>query len=81
VIDVRRFRPLVTVVLTVLVIFPSFIEMATQGLAATTVLQRLVEALGIASVLVWVVSGVVLHYAKVQSELSAEDRETGQFQR
>jgi hypothetical protein len=79
--DVRRFRPLVTVLLTVLVMLPSYVEMLTRGLSATTVLQRLVEALAIASVLVWVVSAVLVHYAKVQSASSVDDGETGQFQR
>lgn len=78
--DVRRFRPLITVVLTILVSLPSFLEIATQGLSATTVLQHLVEALGIVSFLVWAVSSVLIHYTKVQSESSADDGEGGQFQ-
>lgn len=64
--DIRRFRPLVVVVLAVVVLVPSFAAMATQGLSPLVVLLRLTEALVVIGALVWFVSAVVLHYAKVQ---------------
>ncbi len=75
--DVRRLRPLASVVITVLVMAPSFVEMGTQALSALSVLERLAASLAIVSVLVWLVSGLVLHYAKTQLRNSLEEIEPG----
>lgn len=75
--DVRRLRPLASVIVTVLVMTPSFAEMGTQALSALSVLERLAASLAIVSVLVWLVSGLVLHYAKTQLRNSLEDGEPG----
>ncbi len=64
--DVRRVRPLVVIVMTIVVLLPSLDEMLTQGLSPLTVLIRLAEGLMFIGALVWVVSGVVLHYARIQ---------------
>lgn len=64
--DVRRLRPLLVVVLVIVVLVPSFAAMATQGLSPLVVLFRLAEALAVVGGLVWFVSAVVLHYARVQ---------------
>lgn len=75
--DVRRLRPLVSVVATVVIMVPSFIEMGTQALSALTVLERLAASLAVVSVLVWLVSGLVVHYAKHQLRNSLEEGEAG----
>jgi hypothetical protein len=75
--DVRRLRPLASVIATVLVMTPSFVEMGTQSLSALSVLERLAASLAIVSVLIWLVSGLVLHYAKTQLRNSLEEVEPG----
>ncbi len=75
--DVRRLRPLVSVIVTVLVMAPSFVEMGTQDLSALSVLERLAASLATVSVLVWLVGGLVLHYAKTQLRNSLEEVEPG----
>lgn len=75
--DVRRLRPLVSVVVTVLVMVPSFIEMGTQALSALTVLERLAASLALVGGLVWLISGLVIHYARTQFRNSLEDGEVG----
>lgn len=75
--DVRRLRPLASVIVTVLVMTPSFVEMGTQSLSALSVLERLATSLALVSVLVWLVSGLVLHYARTQLRNSLEEVEPG----
>jgi hypothetical protein len=75
--DVRRLRPLASVIVTVLVMTPSFVEMGTQALSTVSVLERLAAALAIVSVLVWLVSGLILHYARTQLRNSLEEVEPG----
>ena len=69
--DVRRFRPIFVAVLAFLTLLPSLFEMVTQGLFPIVVLARLAEALGLIGTLVWLVSGVVLHYARIQADSKA----------
>jgi len=66
--DIRRCRPLIVIVLAIVVLLPSFDEMLTQGLSPLTVLARFAECLAVIGILVWVVSAVVLHYARIQVE-------------
>jgi hypothetical protein len=65
--DVRRSRPLIVVVLVIIVLLPSLAEMVTQGLPALVVLVRLTEAVAFIGAVVWAVSAVVLHYARIQA--------------
>ncbi|MGA7835160.1 MAG: hypothetical protein WCA31_08120 [Acidimicrobiales bacterium] len=74
--DVRRLRPLVSVVITVIVMVPSFVEMGTQALSALSVLERLAVSLALVSVLVWLVTGLLVHYARAQLRNSFEEGET-----
>jgi amino acid permease len=73
--DVRRLRPLASVIVTVLVMTPSFVEMGTESLSALSVLERLAASLALVSVFVWLVSGLVLRYARTQLRNSLEDAE------
>jgi hypothetical protein len=66
--DIRRVRPLIVIVLTTVALLPSMDEMITQGLSPLTVLVRLAEGLVVIGALVWAVSGVVLHYARIQAQ-------------
>ena len=76
--DVRRFRPVVVIVLTVIVLSPTLDEMVTQSLSPLTVLARLAVSLAVVGALVWAVSAVVLHYARIQVESARRgDQESG----
>jgi ABC-type long-subunit fatty acid transport system fused permease/ATPase subunit len=76
--DVRRLRPVVVIVLTIVVLLPSFDEMVTQSLSPLTVLTRLAGSLAVIGLLVWAVSGVVLHYAGIQVRSQRHrDQESG----
>jgi hypothetical protein len=75
--DVRRLRPLASVIVTVLVMTPSFVEMGTQSLSALSVLERLAVSLALVTVLTWLLSGLILHYARTQLRNSLEDVEPG----
>jgi len=74
--DIRRLRPVVALVLSLIVLLPSIYEMASQALPPTVVLVRFAEALALIGTLCWLVSAVVLHYMRiqVQSEING-DRE------
>ncbi|HUZ41992.1 MAG TPA: hypothetical protein VMU68_11460 [Acidimicrobiales bacterium] len=68
VVDVRRLRPVVVVVVASVSIVPSFYEMLTQGLSPIVVLARLAEAVALLSTLFWGLSRVLLHYARIQAK-------------
>ena len=73
--DVRRLRPVVTVVIVIVFLLPSLDEMATQDLSPLTVLVRLAEAMAFVGALVWLVSAIVLHYARIQADSQVRGRE------
>ena len=76
--DIRRIRPLVVIAITIVALLPSFDEMITQGLSPLTVLIRLAEGLAVIGALVWVVSAIVLHYARIQVQSQrSRDHESG----
>jgi hypothetical protein len=64
--DIRRLRPVIVIVLATVVILPSMYEMVTQALSPLTVLFRLAQGLAVIGILVWIVSAVVVHYARIQ---------------
>jgi hypothetical protein len=68
VVDVRRLRPVIVIVLTVVVLAPTLDEMLTQSLSPLTVLARLAGSLAVIGALVWGVTAAVLHYARIQAE-------------
>jgi hypothetical protein len=74
--DVRRLRPILVLALTVVVMLPSLEDMVVGGLSALTVLARLAVSLAVVGALVWAVSALVLHYARIQVQ-SGRDQESG----
>jgi ABC-type nickel/cobalt efflux system permease component RcnA len=72
--DVRRLRPVLVVALTVVVLLPSLDDMVNGGLSPLAVLARLALSLAVVGALVWAVSAVVLHYARIQVK-SGRDQE------
>jgi hypothetical protein len=70
--EVQRFRPLATVVVAVVLTAPSLLELTAGNLSAVSLLARLALALPVGAALVWVVSAVVLRYARVQARARAE---------
>jgi hypothetical protein len=75
--DVQRFRPLASVVLAVALMLPSLWELATGNLSAVTLLTRLALALAVCAVLVWSVTGVILRYARMHAQATAEAESFG----
>ncbi len=71
--DVQRLRPLAAIVLAIVMILPSMSDVIRGDLPVVTLLVRLALALVVSGVLVWIVTGVVLHYARVQAQ-SGPDR-------
>ncbi len=78
--DMRRLRPIAVGVLATLEVLPSLFELATGNLSAVTLLWRLALALFVSTVLVWVATGVVLHYAQVQARTRREAPATREFE-
>ena len=73
--EVQRRRPLASVVLAVVVTLPSLWQTVAGDLSVVTFLFRLTLALAVAMALVWLATGVFLHYARVQARAgSAGDR-------
>jgi len=65
--EVQRRRPLASVVLAVLLTLPSLWQTVAGNLSVVTFLFRLALALAVSLALVWLVTGVFLHYARVQA--------------
>lgn len=65
--EVQRRRPLASVVLAVLLTLPSLWQTVGGNLSVVTFLFRLVLALAVSMALVWLATGVFLHYARVQA--------------
>lgn len=72
--DVRRMRSLVVVVFALVALTPSVVEMFRQDLSPVMVLLRLVLALVVLGVLVWFISWLVLHFARVQAAVAEQAR-------
>lgn len=77
-IDVHRLRPLITLALVLLTLLPSFVEMFAEDLSPIVVLARLALALALIGTLVWLISRVLLHYARIQAagEQRREDNQS-----
>lgn len=71
--DLQRYRPLIVVVLSLLILLPSLDQMVTQGLSMLVVLFRLAESMFFISVVVSLVFSVLRHYAKVQARAEQRD--------
>ncbi|HUX03519.1 MAG TPA: hypothetical protein VMV53_01235 [Acidimicrobiales bacterium] len=65
--DVRRFRPVMVVALTLVTLVPSLYEMVADDLSPLAVLIRLAETFPLMGLMVWLVSGVALRYARIQA--------------
>jgi hypothetical protein len=70
--EVQRYRPLAAVGLAVALVLPSLWELATGNLSVVTLLARLALALGVCTVLVWAVTGVLLRYARLHARTLAD---------
>ncbi len=77
--DLYRYRPLIVVVLSVIVILPSLNEMFGQGLSVLIVLFRFAEAMFAISILVWLVSSVLLRYARIQARTEIVNDRQGEL--
>lgn len=77
--DIYRYRPLIVVVLSILVMLPTLDEMVTQGLSLLIVLFRLAETMFVDSVVVWLVSSVLLRYARIQARRQIAEVPEGEF--
>lgn len=77
--DIYRFRPLAVIVASILVIIPSVVEMVTQGLSAIEVLLRLCISIIVMGILVWLLTGLVLRYAKLQEKVERDADSSGRM--
>lgn len=77
--DIQRYRPLIVVVISILVLLPTFDEMVTQSLSMLVVLFRLAEVMFVDSIMVWLVSSVLLHYARTQSRAERVNDSQAEF--
>lgn len=75
--DVRRFRSLVIVVLSTLVVIPSIFDMLTQGMSVLVVLFRYLVALVVIGLLVWIVSTILIRYATIQAHAESDANKSG----
>jgi hypothetical protein len=69
--EVQRRRPLASVLLALLLTLPSLWQTVAGNLAVVTFLFRLTLALAVSLALVWLATGVFLHYARVQARSGA----------
>ena len=65
--EVQRRRPLASVVVAVVVTLPSLWQTVSGNLSVVTFVFRLTLALAVSMALVWLATGVFLHYARVQA--------------
>ncbi len=75
-VDVNRYRPVLTVLLAAVAVIPSVWEAATGNLSFVTVLGRLALSILVCGTLVWVTTGVMVHYVRVRlhSRSASESR-------
>ena len=77
--DIYRYRPLLVVVLSILVMLPTLDQMVTQDLSLLIVLFRLAEAIFVDSVVVSLVSSVLLRYARAQARAQITEVPEGEL--
>lgn len=68
VVDVKAFRPLITVVLVVLVMLPDLKSMLTAEMLPLTVLVRLAETMLVMNLVTWCGAKIVTRYATIQAK-------------
>ena len=64
--DIERIRPLGAIVLALVMVAPSTLEYLHNLVDFPSLLGRVVLALVVSGFLVWVVTGVILYYARTQ---------------
>ena len=77
--DIYRYRPLLVVVLSILVMLPTLDQMVTQDLSLLIVLFRLAEAIFVDSVVVSLLSSVLLRYARTQARAQITEAPEGEL--
>lgn len=66
--DIRRYRPSLTIALSIVAVIPSFVAFLHQDLSPILVLGCFAESLIVVGVLVWSTTGVLLRYARKQAK-------------
>ena len=77
--DIYRYRPLLVVVLSILVMLPTLDELVSQDLSLLIVLFRLAETIFVDSVVVWLVSSVLVRYARTQARAQITEVREGEL--
>jgi hypothetical protein len=67
--DIRGYRPAIAVALSIVAVIPSFLAFLHQELSAIQVLGRFAESLVVVGTLVWITTGVLLRYARMQAHV------------
>lgn len=72
--DIRGYRPAIAIALSIVAVVPSFISFIHQDLSALQVLGRFAESLVVVGALVWITTGVLLRYARMQARAERSSR-------
>jgi type II secretory pathway component PulF len=64
--DIRGYRPAIAIALSVVAVLPSFMAFVHQDLSALQFLIRFAQFLVVIGALVWVTTGVLVRYARMQ---------------
>ena len=67
-VDVQRFRPLITLVMVAIAMLPSLDALLTHGLAPFEVLVRLAETMLVMNFVTWCGARIVTKYARIQAQ-------------
>ena len=72
--DIRGYRPAIAIALSIVVVIPSFIAFIHQDLSPVQVLARFAESLVVVGALVWLTTGILLRYARMQARAERSAR-------
>lgn len=64
--DIRGYRPAIAIALSIVAVIPSFMAFLHQDLSALQVLGRFAQFLVVVGALVWLTTGVLVRYARMQ---------------
>ncbi|MHB1087731.1 MAG: hypothetical protein ACYC19_03075 [Acidimicrobiales bacterium] len=67
--DIRGYRPAIAIALSVVAVIPSFMAFVHQDLSPLEVLVRFAQFLVVIGALVWLTTGVLVRYARMQQRV------------
>ncbi len=67
--DIRGYRPAIAIALSIVAVIPSFLAFLHQNLSALQFLTRFAQFLVVIGALVWLTTGVLVRYARMQARV------------